>query len=133
MAVDLRKHKVVCIKELVLHMYNETKKFFQGTEHEDDFFFYHDALTQMTDKKCRNWMQEEGMYKHWLLPVNGCNAGTIYFGRCVGNTPEIMPWDESLNHDLHDKVADYAGLSSFIKEDEHPQLWHKRFSLSNQK
>ena len=69
-------------------------------------------------------MKEIGVYGHWLLSANGYNAGTgtIYFGRNCDNTPEIMPWDESLNHDLHDKVADYTGISSFLKKDKHPQL-----------
>ena len=80
-----------------------------------------------------DWMKEEGIYKHWLLPVNGCCAGTIYFGRGVGNTPEVMPWDEDLNHDLHDKVRDYATMCRFLKKDEHPQLWDKRFCVDNQK
>ena len=51
-AEDLRKspHHVVCVKELVWHMYNESRKFFGH----DDFFFFHDALTQLTDKQCRS-------------------------------------------------------------------------------
>lgn len=134
-ATDLRKapHRAVSIKELVWHMYSTSKDFFADTEHKDDWFFYHDALTQLTDKECRNWMKAEGIYKHWLIPVNGCCAGTIYFGRSPGNTPEVMPWDEDLNHDLHDKVRDYACLSRFLKEDEHPELWKKRFCLDNQR
>ena len=90
-------------------------------------------MTQLTDKKCKQWMIKEGIYDHWLIPVNGCNAGTIYFGRPVGNTPEVMPWDESLNKDVHDKVKEYASLSSHVKKEDQPELWAKRFCTANQK
>ena len=135
-ATDIRKQqKVVCIMELVEHMYKTTKEFFRGTEFEDgdDFYFYHDALTQLSDKKTKQAMEEKGWLKHWLLPVNGCCAGTVYFGRPVGNTPEVMPWDESLNRDVHCRVNNYEVLCRWIKQQEHPELWRKRFTRTNQK
>ena len=33
----------------------------------------------------------------WLVLQNGVNDGTIYKGRPVGNSPEFMPLDNSLN------------------------------------
>ena len=68
-AVDIRRHqKVVCIMELVEHMYKTTKDFFKGTEYEvgGNYYFYHDALTQLSDKKTKQAMQEKGWLKHWL-------------------------------------------------------------------
>ncbi len=45
--------------------------------------------------------------KIWLVPQLGLNAGTVYEGRPVGNSPEFMPLENSLNadttrsHDVH--------------------------------
>ena len=115
-------------------MYEESKHFFHGTEFQDKWWFYHGALiNQMSDKKTRKFAKDKGWLDHWLLPVNGCCAGTIYFNRPVGNTPEVMPWDESLNRDVHCCVNRYESMSRWIKKDEHPDLWHKRFTRTNQK
>ena len=50
--------KKVSITLLVWHMYAETKKAFLGTGHENDFFFYYDALSLMTAKETMEWMEE---------------------------------------------------------------------------
>ena len=39
-------------------------------------------------------------YDRWFLPTKEINIGTKYHERCVGNSPEIMPLDNSLNYDL---------------------------------
>eukprot|EP00978_Attheya_sp_CCMP212_P024074 scaffold75072_cov51-Attheya_sp.AAC.2 len=48
-----------CITDLVQHIHDETKKMYQGTEHEDDWLFYHDALSLMTAKDTVAWMKEK--------------------------------------------------------------------------
>ena len=68
-AVDIRRHqKVVCIMELVDHMYKTTKDFFKRTEYEVggnyNYYFCHDALTQLSDEKTKQAMQEKGWLKH---------------------------------------------------------------------
>ena len=65
--------KYCCIKDLVLHIHEETRKAFKGTRYESTYLFYHDALTTMTDIECRDWMEEEGILKRWILPECGCN------------------------------------------------------------
>jgi len=130
-ARDLRVHHVICITEIVRHMHDESEKFFADTEYAENWWFFHDALSQLSDKRTKAWMQENGYLKRWLLPVNGCCAGTCYFGRPVGNTPEVMPWDCSLNRDIHCRVSQYESMSRWIKEG-HP-LWSKRFTTANQK
>ena len=40
----------MCIRELVQKIYDRSKETFQGTVHESDWFFYHDALSQLTAK-----------------------------------------------------------------------------------
>jgi hypothetical protein len=41
------------------------------------------------------------IYKRWLLPLNGLSTDLkAYVGRPVGNSPELMPLDCSLDHDM---------------------------------
>ena len=40
-----------------IHIVIKTKDFFKGTNHEDDWLFYHDALSLMTVKDCIAWMK----------------------------------------------------------------------------
>ena len=128
---DIRKSGSVCITDLIEHMCTETAAAYKGTKFEDSWFFYHDALSQLTCKRTREWMQEKDLFKRWLLPVGECNVGTVYFGRPVGNTPEVMCWDCSLNHDVHTTVEFYSSLCRWIPED-HP-LYPQRFSKSSTK
>ena len=41
---------VVSVKELIDHIYKASFEIMKGTEYEENFFFYHDALTQLTDQ-----------------------------------------------------------------------------------
>ena len=77
-------------------------------------------------------MQEKDLLKRWLLPVGECNAGTVYFGRPVGNTPEVMCWDCSLNHDVHSTVEFYSGLCRCLTKKDHP-LYPQRFGKESTK
>ena len=129
LAADLKKQGAICITELVEYMDSATKEVMAGTKHADDYYWYHDALTQLTDKRTKEWMVKEGYFKRWLLPVPPCNAGTIYEGRPVGNSPEIMPWDCSLNQDVHVTVDNHSCYFRAIPKD-HP-LYAKRFSKAS--
>ena len=102
----------VCITRLISFILDECKRVMHGTIHEDDWYFYHDALSLMTASTTLNWMDSEtfngvSIRKKWLVPQKGLNKGTPYEGRPVGNSPEFMPLDNSLNadikraHDLH--------------------------------
>ena len=111
--------KICSVKDLILHMFSETKKFFADTTYHENFFFYHDALTQMTDDKCVAWMKENGIYDHWIKPVLGCNEvvegrrssdnklvqNRRYKSRPVGNSPEMNPLDNSLFRDVKCNLA----------------------------
>ena len=67
-----------------------------GTVHENDWFFYHVALSLMTAKECKSWMERTlsscglNYMQKWLVPQNGLKEGTVYEGRPVGNSPEFM-------------------------------------------
>eukprot|EP00957_Ditylum_brightwellii_P065042 4933729-Ditylum_brightwellii.AAC.1 len=70
--------KFVSIHLLVSHMYEETKIAFLGTQHQDDLYFYHNALSLMTSKEIMQWMESKNIVKHWILPEQGLNKGTKY-------------------------------------------------------
>ena len=90
----------VLITDMIRHIHDESKRIMKGTPHEDNWYFYHDALSLMTSIDTRNWMKQEGIYDRWLLPSNGLNAGTRYENSPVGNSPELMPLDTTLFQDL---------------------------------
>jgi hypothetical protein len=60
----------VCVTQLVEHIVTESAKFFIGTEFEDTWVFYHDALLLITGNDTVEWMREYGFLKRWILPVN---------------------------------------------------------------
>ena len=93
---------------MIEFMVNESQRVMKGTYHEDDWFFYHDALTLMTATSTIEWMRKKDCLKRWLLPVNNLSQDDkdlkSYLGRPIGNSLEMMPWDCSLNKDLKDAV-----------------------------
>ena len=109
------------VQDLVTHIYTESKKFYEGTEFEDNWYFYHDALSLMTAKSTIEWMADVGYLKHWLLPVHGLNSEfKRYKGRPIGNSPEMMPWDCSLNMDLIHAVDQHCVMTALYAKDESP-------------
>lgn len=128
---DVRTAGSVCITELIEHMDAETAAIYKGTKFEDSYFWYHDALSQLTCKRTREWLVEKDLLKRWLIPVGECNVGTCYFGRPCGNTPEVMCWDCSLNHDVHSTVEFYSSLCRWVPKD-HP-LYLQRFGKASTK
>ena len=92
--------KFCCITDLIRFMMKEAENLMKGSVHEDDFFIVHDALVLMTAKETIEWMKEKNYYHRWLLPMNGFQGGTPYAGRHVGNSPEFVPLDNSLNSDI---------------------------------
>ena len=54
---------------------------------EDDLFIVHDALVLMTVKEIIIWMKENYYFHHWLLPMNGFQDGTHYYGSPLCDIP----------------------------------------------
>ena len=86
--------------------------------HKYDFFIVHYALVLMTEKETINWMRNNGYLHRWLLPLNGLQDGTPYDGRHVGDSPEFMPLDNSLNRDIFHSLRMYSVLSRYILDGE---------------
>ena len=85
----------------------------KGSVHEDDFFIVHDALVLMTAKETIEWMKEKNCFHSWLLLMNGLQDGTPYAGRPVGNIPEFIPLDNSLNRKIFHSLRFHCVLSRF--------------------
>ena len=121
-----------CVTHMIHHIYEETRKCFVGTDYEKTFMFYHDALSLMTAKGTVEWMDKEGILEHWILPVNNLNSEPdlkAYRNRPPGNSPYFMPWDTSLNRDVHCAVDRHAVMTADLDDEKYPE----KFSLSTPK
>ena len=63
-------------------------------------------------------MRQNGYLHIWLLPLNGIQDGTPYAGRPVGNIPEFVPLDNSLNRDILHSLSMHSVLSCYILDGE---------------
>ena len=116
--------KFMCVTTLVSMIYQTSKRAFVGTTHEKTWFFYHDALKQMTAKSTVKWMKKEGFYKRWLIPQLGLNAFTVYANRPVGNRPEFMPLDNSLNADIQFSLSLHCAITAYLDDND-----ERKFSM----
>ena len=63
-------------------------------------------------------MRKNGYLHRWLLPLNGLQDGTPYAGRPVGNSPNFMLLDNSLNRDILHSLRMHSVLSRYIVDGE---------------
>ena len=113
----------------------ESENLMKGSVHEDYFFIIHDVLVLMTAKETIKWMKEKNCFHRWLLPMNGLQDRTPYAGPPVGNSPEFMPLDNSLNRDILHSLRFHCVLSRFVLDGEvtDEEERNMRFSLSTPK
>ena len=118
------------VSDLVDFMVDECERLMAGTVHERDWFFYHDALSLLTSKECRQYMRDTykggtSVYDRWLIPKNNLNLNTLYHEKCVGNSPELMPLDNSLNYDLQLSHRHHCAVTAHL-----PYTDERKYSLS---
>ena len=65
----------MCITDLVQWIASKSRDFYAGTKCEDDWHFYHDALSQLTAAETIKWMKatiipgtERSIYECWIKP-----------------------------------------------------------------
>jgi hypothetical protein len=109
----------VNIKDIILYMCDESQTLMEGTTHQDSWFFYHDALSLMTNKTTKDWMRQtmfrgKSIFSRWLVPQNNLQINTTYHERPVGNSPEFMPLDNSLNHDLKSSHLHHCAVTAHL-------------------
>ncbi len=124
----------VCVTDLLKHIVIHSKEFYKDTPHFNTYYFYHDALSQMTADACASWMKEtiipgedKTVYDRWLKPELGLNDrfGKLWQGCPLGNSPEMMPLDNSLNQDLHEGVRLHVSVATMMFDlgDEDPRIF----------
>ena len=89
----------------------------------------------MTADETIEWMKENNYFHHWLLPMNIFQDGTPYAGSPVGNSPEFMTLDNSLNIDILQSLRFHCVLSRFLLDGEgkDEEERNMRFSFSTPK
>ena len=124
--------KFCCVTDLIRFMMNEAEKLMKGSVHEDDFYIFHDTLVLMPAMETINWMKQKGYLHRWLLPLNGLQDGTPYAGLPVGNSPEFVTLDNSLNRYILQSFRFHFVLSHPIidGEDTTEEERKLRFSFS---
>ena len=75
-------------------------------------------------------MKEKNCFHRWLLPTNGLQDGTPYAGRLVGNNPEFMPLDNSLNRDILHSLCFHCVLSRSLLDGEGIDKEERNMSFS---
>jgi hypothetical protein len=66
--------------------------------------------------------------KYWLLPLENLQAGTRYHDSIPGDSPELMPLDETLNQDIHSTARYHVAITSHLPKDD-----PRKFSFSTPK
>jgi hypothetical protein len=113
----------ICVTKMVHHMQKETGRVMEGTSYEGKGQFYHDPLTLMTCNKTKQYMEDNDLLKYLLLPLEGLQAGTIYHNSIPGNSPELMPLDETLNMDIHSSARYHVAITAHLAK-KRPQEVH---------
>ena len=78
----------------------------------------------MTVRSTIEWMKREGYYSIWLLPQLGLNKGTPYDGRPIGNSPKIMPLENTLNNDAQISLCTHCAVTAYL-----PDRYPAKFSM----
>ena len=106
--------KFCCVTDLICFIIYEAEKLIKESVHEDYLYIFHHASVLMRAKGKNNWMKNNGYLTRWLLPLNVMHDGTPYDGRPVGNIPEFMTLDHSLNSDILHSLRMHSVLSCYI-------------------
>ena len=99
-------------------MMKEAEKLMKGYVREEDFFIVNYDLVLMTSNETITWMKENNYLYFWFLPMNGLQDGTPDDVRTVGNSPEFMPLNNSLNRATFHSLRFHFVLSRFLIDKE---------------
>jgi hypothetical protein len=72
----------------------------------------------MTYNKSKAYMKEHNLLKYWLLPLEKLQAGTRYNDSIPGDSPELMPLDDTLNQDIHSSARYHVAITSHLPKDD---------------
>ena len=106
------------VNTMIDHVVAEGNRLFAGTRHADDWVIYHDALGSWWTKAAQQRIEDRGMKDRQCRSLGPTNKGTRYFGKLVGNSPELMPLDNNLFADLMAAVRWNMACTFFLPEDD---------------
>ena len=98
--------------------------------YEEHFFIVQNTLVLITAKETINWMRHNGYLHIWLLLLHGLQDGNPYAGGSVGNSPEFMPLDNSLNRDILHSLHMHSFLSCYILDGEETENEERNMCFS---
>jgi hypothetical protein len=107
-----------CVTEMVYHMKDEVERVLKGTPYEGKEFFFHDALSLTTCTNMKKYMLDNDLPKYWLLPLEGLQGDIRYKNSIPGDSPEMMPLDETLNQDIHISALYHVAMTSHLENDD---------------
>ena len=115
------------VQDLVTHIVEAGIERRKGTRHEDNWYFYHDALSLMTANETKAWMERKGWLKYWILPMWELNKHIpcCVNPRPIGNNPPANPWDFACNKDHDDMVLRHVAATALLPNDD-----PRKFSLA---
>ena len=70
-------------------------------------------------------MKEEGYYKRWLIPQIVLNDKSDYASRPVGNLPEFMHLENSLNNNIQLSIYIHCAITAHLSDDD-----ERKFSMA---
>ena len=81
---------VRCVTDLIDHMITESVKLYKGTDMENKFMMFHDALAAWNEHAVQQYIKDKypGFERRFITPVGKTCAGTIYKSKAPGNSPE---------------------------------------------
>ena len=110
---------ILCIKDMVQHITTKSRVFCNGTEHNEDWHFYHDTLTKLTHANIVMWMRATIVLSPtccilncWIKQMLNLTIDfSCFHDRPVGNLEELMPLDNLCNNEVHEFVRTYVALA----------------------
>ena len=79
----------VCVTDLIDHMTTESKQIYAGTDMEDCFLMFHDALAQRNEDEAQLYIKNRYPgFENRFKPVGTTCASTIYHDMVPGNSPK---------------------------------------------
>jgi hypothetical protein len=117
------------VKDLIDHMFKESDKMFKGTNRENDYLIFHDALSVFYEAEAQAYMKQSYPSHHARLIriVGTTNIGTVFANRPTGDGPELCRALDSHGFaDLEYAVSFSCSLGSvYAMDNPKRQFWNQ--------
>jgi hypothetical protein len=79
----------ISVCDIIHHVIEESKKIYAGTAEEDTFLIFHDGLSAWWESDAQAYIKDLGFGDRQLRCVGDTNLGSRYWGKVVGDSPEL--------------------------------------------